>query len=341
MSVFKYTCPVLILCVALLFMLNIFIGAVDIPLQDVFNIMAGVHDAKPGWQYIIMESRLPKAFAALLCGGALSLCGLLLQTVFRNPLADPSVFGISGGAGLGVALVMLCGGGSAISSVVGLSDTLTVLLAAFAGAMAVTLIIFLVSLKVGSNILLIVIGIILGYVSSSIITMLNFFASRDGVRSYVIWGMGDFGNVSMRLIPAFAFIVIVCSAISLAMVKQLNVFLLGNWYARNLGVATRGLRNSVLVIAGLLTATTTAFCGPISFIGLSVPHMSRILMRTDDFKILLPVTILIGCVVALTCNILCVLPGSGGVIPLNAVTPLIGAPVIIYVIMKGFKGRNI
>ncbi|MGM9704985.1 MAG: iron chelate uptake ABC transporter family permease subunit [Prevotella sp.] len=322
-------------------MLNIVIGAVDIPLRDIFDIMTGGHDTKSGWRYIIMESRLPKAMAALLCGGALSLCGLLLQTVFRNPLADPSVFGISGGAGLGVALVMLCGGGSAVSSMLGLSETLTVLLAAFAGAMVVTFIIFLVSLKVGSNILLIVIGIILGYVTSSIITMLNFFASRDGVRSYVIWGMGDFGNVPMMLIPVFVLIVVVCSVVSLAMVKQFNIFMLGDWYARNLGVATKRLRNVVLVMAGLLTSTTTAFCGPISFIGLSVPHMSRLMMRTDDFKILLPTTILLGSIVALTCNVLCVLPDDGGAIPLNAMTPLIGAPVIIYVIMRGLNGGNL
>lgn len=322
--------------VVVLFVMSLFSGVVDIPEADVLAILAGGDVSRPVWRFIVLESRLPQALTALLCGGALAVGGLMLQTVFRNPLADPSVFGISSGAGLGVAFVMLAAGGGVVSSAFSLTGFLAVVSSAFAGAMVVTVIVLLVSKRVRNSVLLVIVGIMIGYVASSAITILNFFATEQGVRSYVFWGMGDFGGVPMTYMPVFALVIVACLLFSFTLVKPLNVFLLGEQYAENLGVNVGRLRNEVLVLVGLLTAVTTAFCGPVAFVGLAVPHVARLLLRTDNHRALLPVTVLAGCAVALACNIVCNIRGDRGVIPLNAVTPLIGAPVIIYVLL----GRN-
>ena len=290
---------------------------------------------KASWRYIVLESRLPQAITALLCGGALAVSGLMLQTAFRNALADPSIFGISSGAGLGVALVMLLLGGSIGTGSVSLSGYVAIILAAFVGAMAVMAIIFFFSTVVRSNVMLLIIGIMIGYVSSSAISLLQFFATDEGVESYMVWGVGTVGGVSMGHMPIFATFTLLGIIASLLLIKPLNALLLGDRYAENLGVSVYKVRNMLLVVTGLLTAITTAFCGPISFIGLAVPHMARLLLHTDNHRVLMPATILCGSVVALLCNIVCFLPGESGVIPLGAVTPLMGAPVIIYVISKG------
>lgn len=317
--------------------LNLFIGSVSIPLKEVFKIIMGQETVKSSWRFIVLDSRLPQAITAVLCGASLSLSGLLLQTVFRNPLADPSVFGISSGAGLGVALVMLLWGGSMVSSVFCLAGFVAIFSAAFLGAMFMTFLILFVATKVRNSILLIIIGIMIGYIASSAITMLNFFATDEGVKSYVVWGMGNFSSVSSVYLPLFSIIVVLSVVASALLIKPLNVFLLGDAYAENLGVNVVRLRNAVLFITGLLVAVSTAFCGPIAFIGLSVPHISRMLMRTNDYRLLLPATVLMGSMVALACNFMCNLPGNKGIIPINAVTPLIGAPVVIYVIMRKAK----
>ena len=314
--------------------LNLFIGSVSIPSKEVFKIIMGQETVKSSWRFIVLDSRLPQAITAVLCGASLSLSGLLLQTVFRNPLADPSVFGISSGAGLGVALVMLLWGGSMVSSVFCLAGFVAIFSAAFLGAMFMTFLILFVATKVRNSILLIIIGIMIGYIASSAITMLNFFATDEGVKSYVVWGMGNFSSVSSVYLPLFSIIVVLSVVASALLIKPLNVFLLGDAYAENLGVNVVRLRNAVLFITGLLVAVSTAFCGPIAFIGLSVPHISRMLMRTNDYRLLLPATVLMGSMVALACNFMCNLPGNKGIIPINAVTPLIGAPVVIYVIMR-------
>lgn len=317
--------------------LNLFIGSVSIPSKEVFKIIMGQETVKSSWRFIVLDSRLPQAITAVLCGASLSLSGLLLQTVFRNPLADSSVFGISSGAGLGVALVMLLWGGSMVSSVFCLAGFVAIFSAAFLGAMFMTFLILFVATKVRNSILLIIIGIMIGYIASSAITMLNFFATDEGVKSYVVWGMGNFSSVSSVYLPLFSIIVVLSVVASALLIKPLNVFLLGDAYAENLGVNVVRLRNAVLFITGLLVAVSTAFCGPIAFIGLSVPHISRMLMRTNDYRLLLPATVLMGSMVALACNFMCNLPGNKGIIPINAVTPLIGAPVVIYVIMRKAK----
>ncbi len=321
--------------IVVLFLLNLLTGSVEIPVRDVLSILFGTGEQHNDiWRYIVMETRLPQAITATLCGSALAVSGLLLQTAFRNPLAGPSIFGISSGASLGVALVMLAMGGSLSAGLFSVSGFVAILLAAFVGAMLVTAVIFFFSTLVRNSVMLLIIGVMVGYLSSSAITLLNFFATEEGVRSYMVWGMGNFGSVSMAHVPVFAVVTILGLLGAILLIKPLNALLLGEQYAENLGVNIRRTRNILLVVTGLLTAITTAYCGPIAFIGLAVPHIARLLLGTENHRLLLPSTILCGTVVALLCNFICYLPGESGIIPLNAVTPLVGAPVIIYVIAK-------
>lgn len=320
--------------IVILFGLNLVTGSVHIPLSDIWTILSSSFTGKESWRFIIWDSRLPQALTAMLCGGSLSLCGLMLQTTFRNPLAGPDIFGISSGASLGVALVILLLGGTVDTSMFTVSGFLAVLVMAFVGAILVTAFILFLSTVVRNSVLLLIVGIMVGYVVSSAVTLLNFFAAEDSVKGYVVWGMGNFGGVSMEQIPIFASLCLSGIIVSFLLVKPLNILLLGPQYAESLGVSTRRMRNVLLAVVGILTAVTTAFCGPISFIGLAVPHVARLLFRTENHQKLLPGTLLVGTVVALLCNLICFLPRESGVIPLNAVTPLIGAPIIIYVIMK-------
>lgn len=333
----KRNVSIILLLVAgiiVLFAMSLIVGSVRIPLADVCDILFDKFDGKESWKYIVMENRLPQALTAMLCGASLAVCGLMLQTAFRNPLAGPDVFGISSGAGLGVAIVMLFLGGSVSTTMFTVSGFLAILTSAFIGAIVVTMIILFLSTMVRNSVLLLIVGLMVGYVSSSAVALLNFFASEEGVKSYMVWGMGNFGGVSMDHMLLFALLCLVGIIASIFLIKPLNIMLLGTQYAESLGINIRQIRNLLLVTVGLLTAVTTAFCGPISFIGLAIPHISRLLFRTDNHQILLPGTVLTGAVIALFCNLVCYLPGELGIIPLNAVTPLIGAPVIIYVIIK-------
>ncbi len=332
----RNVCIILLLVagIIMLFAMNLIVGSVRIPLADVCDILFDKFEGKESWKYIVMENRLPQALTAMLCGASLAVCGLMLQTAFRNPLAGPDVFGISSGAGLGVAIVMLFLGGSVSTTLFTVSGFLAILTSAFIGAIVVTMIILFLSTMVRNSVLLLIVGLMVGYVSSSAVALLNFFASEEGVKSYMVWGMGNFGGVSMNHMQLFALLCLVGIIASIFLIKPLNIMLLGTQYAESLGINIRQIRNLLLVTVGLLTAVTTAFCGPISFIGLAIPHISRLLFRTDNHQILLPGTVLTGAVIALFCNLICYLPGELGIIPLNAVTPLIGAPVIIYVIIK-------
>ena len=321
-------------CICLLLMLNLLVGSVSIPTHDVLAILSGQDVGKPSWQFIILQSRLPQALTALLCGAALSTSGLLLQTSFQNPLAGPSIFGINSGAALGVALVMLLLGGSVSTALFSVGGAWAVLLAAFVGAMAVTGIIFMFAQWVKSSVMLLIIGMMIGYLASSAIALLNFFATQEGVKSFTMWGMGNFGGVSLSQLPMFTCAIVVGLVGSVLLIKPLNALLLGETYARNLGVDVRSVRSWLLVITGWLTAVTTAYCGPVAFIGLAVPHLARLVIGTDNHLQLLPITMAMGALIALLCQLVCVLPGSQGILPLNAVTPLIGAPVIIYIIWK-------
>ena len=313
----------LVVTILLLLVINLVYGSVHIPFRQVTAILAGQPCERESWRFIVVESRLPQAVTALLAGGALAVCGLLLQTAFRNPLADPSIFGINSGAGLGVALVMLASGGTITAGAWSVSGFMAVMAGAFAGAMGVMALIWLFSTRVRSNILLLIIGIMVGYVASSAITVLNFFATQEGVKSYMVWGMGNFGGVSLEQLPLFSVLVVSGLVCAMLLIKPLNVFLLGERYAENLGVNIVRTRNMLLVVTGVLTSVVTTFCGPVSFIGLAVPHVARLLLRTDNHLTLLPFTLLCGAAMGLLCNALCVLPGDIGVIPLSAVTPII------------------
>ena len=328
---------ILILLMAMLttalFVANLFVGTVDIPPLDVWNVLTGEADTvRPSWQFIVQEVRLPQALTALLCGAALAASGLMLQTAFRNPLAGPSILGIDSGASLGVAIVMLLSGGSLMAGKMALSGFLAVTVAAFVGAMAVMGLLLFFSTLLKSDVLLLIVGVMIGYAGSSIISLLNFFSTAEGVHSYMIWGMGSFGGVSMEQMPWFASLVTVGIVLSLLMVKPLNAMLLGNQYAENLGINMHRTRIYLLLTTGLLAASTTAFCGPISFLGLAVPHMARLLLRKADHRTLMPLSLLTGTTVALLCNLLCTLPGDQGTVPLSAITPLLGVPVILYVL---------
>jgi iron complex transport system permease protein len=255
--------------------------------------------------------------------------------LFKNPLAGPSILGISDGANLGVAVVMLLFG-SAFHLFSGhtVGGSLAMLLGAFLGACCILGIIIYFSTKVSSNVMLLIIGIMVGYMASSLISILNYYSTADRVHAYVMWGMGDFSGVSNERLPFFTVCTMIGLTLAFLLIKPLNALLLGEMYATNLGVKLKQTRVFILLCTGLLTATATAFCGPVSFIGLAVPHIARLLLGTSNHKLLMPVTVLTGSCMALICNMLTVLPGTNLVLPLNAVTPILGAPVIIYVIIN-------
>lgn len=317
-----------------LFVANIFFGSVDIPFADVFDILVGGGPRYESWRLILLQSRLPQAVVALFCGMSLSAAGLMLQTLFNNPLAGPEVFGINSGAGLGVAVVMLLMQGTFVAGSMTIGGYMAVLSGAFLGAIFTIGIILLFSTLLRGNIFLLIAGMSLSYLTSSVISLLNYFSTAEGVHSYLIWGMGNFGGVSLQQLPIFVTFACVALGFSLLMMKPLNALLLGNSYAANLGVKTKRVRALLLMLTGFLTAVVTAYCGPITFVGLAVPHVARLLLGTNNHRILLPMAILLGGATTLLCNIICQLPGESGLVPLGAVTPLLGAPVILYVVLK-------
>ena len=319
----------LLLLIPVLFLLNIFVGSASISPQEIFDILIG-RATDSASSFIIFQHRMPQAVTALFVGAALSVSGLMLQTTLHNPLAGPSVLGISGGASLGVAILVL----GAIAHSANPGDGLFVMyIAAFVGAMAVTVLLLVISSMVRSNLILLIVGLLLGYLISAIITTLYALASMQDMQNYVIWGMGDFSSVSVSQLRNLVIPIVILLVMSLLMIKPLNVLQLGDMQAQNLGVNINRTRNLTLFIVGCFTAVTTAYCGPVSFIGLAVPHITRLFTNTSDYRRLLPMTMLTGSSVALVCNLLCVLPNDT-LLPLNAVTPLIGVPVIVYVVLK-------
>ena len=328
---------ILILCIVVLFVANLLYGSVKIPTSEVLGILFGDEGRHPSWSYIIWESRLPQALTALLVGAALSASGLMLQTAFNNPLAGPDILGINAGAGLGAAIVLLLFGGIIPTSNLLFSGSLALVSAAFVGALFVTLLILAFASRLRSHTMLLIIGMMIGYIVSSAVSLLNFFSTAEGVQSYMMWGMGNFGGVSRTQLPLFSGFILIGLSIAISLVKPLNALLLGERYARNLGINIRRTRTLLLLSTGLLVAVTTAYCGPISFIGLAVPHIARLVLGTGNHRILVPATLLMGSLIALLCNLISILPGDHGMLPLNAITPIIGAPIIIYVILSQRK----
>lgn len=315
---------------------SLVIGSVNIPPSEVFAALTGGETEKESWRYIILQSRLPQTITAMLCGSSLAASGLMLQTVFRNPLAGPSILGITNGASLGVAIVMLVTGGmlvTPLSPIGELAGASAVILSAFIGAVAVIALLIAVSTMVRSNLMLLIVGIMVSYLVSSIVSLVYTIASADNIHSYVMWGMGSFNNVTLQQLPWFSAVTLIGLLMAILLIKPLNSIMLGDDYATNLGINVPRIRRHLLLVTGMLTAVATAYCGPVAFIGLAVPHIARLITRTADHLVLLPATIALGATIALLCNIVSVLP-EHSVIPLNAVTPLFGAPVIIYIIFK-------
>ncbi len=319
-----------------LFAMNLCFGSVSIPMKEIWAAVFGGEGST--YRTIVMDYRLPQAITALLAGIGLSVSGLLMQTLFRNPLADPSLLGISSGSSLGVALVVLLGTATGLSvSTLTLWSTFGITVAAFVGAFAVLLLILALSSRLRSMVSLVLVGIMIAYIAGSITDILKFFSQKEGLHSFVIWGMGSFSNVSKAQLPFFAIAVVAGAIGSFLLFKTLNLLLLGERYAENLGVNIK--RSSMLIIlaSGFLTALITAFCGPIAFLGLAVPHIARFLFKSSDHKLLIPATAFIGMDLALFCNLIARLPSFEGNLPINSVTALIGAPIVLWVIFHRQK----
>lgn len=331
----------LALSIGVLFLLNLFLGSVDIPFRSIWNILWGMDEGEPViWQNIIWKSRVPQALTAMVAGAGLAVSGLQMQTVFRNPLAGPSVLGISSGASLGVAFVVLLSGsiGGIALSRLGFMGEIALTMAAIIGALSIMALIVYVSQKVHGNVTLLIIGVMIGYVANAVIGVLKFFSVEEDIRAYVIWGLGSFARVSGNQMMVFVCIMAVLLPLSFLLIKTLNLLLLGDSYARNLGLNIKRARLQVIACSGVLVAIVTAYCGPITFLGLAVPHLCRGIFRTSNHRILMPASLLAGAALALLCNLIARMPGFEGALPVNSVTALVGAPVVVSVLFK--KRRN-
>ena len=321
------------------FLLNLLLGSVPIPLRAICEMLLGSEEQPVVWQNILWKSRVPQALTALVAGAALSVSGLQMQTVFRNPLADPSVLGVSAGASLGVAFVVLLSGalGGVALSRLGYLGEIALSVAAILGSLSVLALIVFISTKVKGNVTLLIIGVMIGYVANAIIGVLKFFSVEEDIRAYVIWGLGSFARVSGDQMLLFVTLMALLIPLSFLLIKTMNLLLLGSNYARNLGLNIHRARLLVILSAGILVAIVTAYCGPIMFIGLAVPHLARAIFRSSDHRVLMPATVLIGATLALACNLIARMPGFEGALPLNSVTALIGAPVVASVLFRKRK----
>lgn len=332
----KYATPFILLSVLLvvLFILNISLGSVSIPFKDIFTTLIGRAPTKETWETIILTFRLPKAITAVLVGSGLSICGLLMQTLFRNPLAGPFVLGISSGASLGVALLIL---GSSIFGGFLLNASISnwsLPIAASLGAFLVLSAVIIAANKVRNTMSILIIGLMFGSLTSAIISVLAYFSEAAQIQQYLFWSFGSLGNLSWNEITVFAIIYLIGIIGTIFVIKPLNSFLLGENYAKSLGINIKRSRNIILLITSLLTGVITAFSGPIAFVGLAVPHISRMLFVTSNHKILIPSTAIIGAIVLLICDAIAQLPTSEFTLPINAITSLFGAPIVIWLLLR-------
>lgn len=334
----KTIITLLLISIPLLSLLNLALGSVSIPFEGVISVLTGNNNGEDSavWHSIIMRSRLPQTLTAMACGAGLSAAGLLMQTVFSNPLAGPSVLGISSAASLGVACVVLLSGiigGSAIGRF-GIIGNASLTIAAVAGAMSVMMLMVYLSNRIRSNATLLIVGVMIGYIATAIVGVLKYFSTEEDVHAYVIWGLGSFSRVSGGQVYLFCSLIAIALPVSLLLIKPLNLLLLGDMYATNLGLNVKRARTYIIGMAGILTAVVTAYCGPIMFLGLAVPHICRGLLSTSDHRLLLPSSILCGASLALICCLIARLPGFDGALPINSVTALIGAPITLHILLK-------
>ena len=326
---------VLVLAIAALAIVNLLIGSVQIPVDDVCRILVG--DASHEiWYNIVWKSRLPQVLTAIVAGAGLAVSGLQMQTVFRNPLAGPSVLGISNGSALGVAFVVLLSGrlGGVALSRLGYLGEAAMSVAAIVGALSVMLLIMWIAQRVKGNVTLLIIGVMIGYLANAIIGVLKYLSPEEDVKAFVVWGLGSFSRVSGDEMLLFVVLMAILIPLSFLLVKSMNLLLLGDKYAANLGLNIRRSRMLVILSSGILVAIVTAYCGPIMFIGLAVPHLARAIFRSSDHRILMPATALCGAVLALLCNFIARMPGFEGALPVNSVTALVGAPIIASVLFR-------
>ena len=321
--------------------LNLLLGTVRIPAGDVIDILLGNHSDNRIWTNIVMKSRLPQSLTAAMAGAGLAVSGLLMQTVFRNPLAGPSVLGISSGASLGVACVVLLSGsiGGVTLSRLGVIGEVSITLSAITGSLLIMALIAFVARKVRGNVTLLIMGVMIGYIANAIIGVLKFFSAEEDIRAYVIWGLGSFSRVSGGQTTVFIVLMMILLPTAFFLIKTLNLLLLGDSYARNLGLNIKRARLLVIGCSGVLVAVVTAYCGPIVFLGLAVPHICRGLFHTSNHAVVLPASLLGGASLALLCNLIARLPGFEGALPVNSVTALVGAPVVMWVLFYNRKNE--
>lgn len=334
-----YTKPFLVLSLILVicFFTNISLGSVYIPLKGVFNSLIGTATEQETWQHIIQNYRLPKAITAIIVGSGLGISGLLMQTLFRNPLAGPFVLGISSGASLGVAIVIL---GSGIFGGIFASLFISkwgIVLAASLGSFLVLLSVLMVSIKVRDTMAILIIGLMFASITAALVSVLSYFGSAQQLQQYIFWGFGSLGNLSWDEIFIFFLIFAVGIVISITSIKSLNTLLLGENYAKSLGLNIKKSRLTIIIATSLLAGTITAFAGPIAFIGLAIPHLTRQVFNTSNHKILLPAVFLFGAIIMLVCDSIAQLPNSDFTLPINAITSLVGAPVVIWLLVRKRK----
>lgn len=328
---------ILIAGVVLLLLINLALGSVDIPLGEIIHILLGGRASNEAWTKIVINIRIPRAVTAVLAGSALSVGGLLMQTLFRNPLAGPSVLGITAGASLGVAIVMLAGGTItsifAIQQLSALGSWVTVI-AASIGASVVLLLILFISVKVRDNVTLLIIGLMIGNLTIALVSIWQYFSRPEQIQDYLIWTFGSLAGVPLDQVWILVMVVLMGGGIAMALSKPLNGFLLGENYARSMGIPVFSSRIWIIVSTSLLAGGITAFCGPIGFVGIAVPHLTRSLMGSNDHRVLIPATLLMGAILLLACDIIAQVPGSTTTLPISAVTSMVGSPVVIWVIIQ-------
>lgn len=317
--------------------LNLSLGSVPIPLKDSLNALTGGPVEQESWRYIVWNYRLPKAITAILTGGGLSLSGLLMQTLFRNPLAGPFVLGISSGASLGAALLIM--GSSLIPGWFGalLLNDISISIAASAGSLLVLIAVMGVAGRIKDTMALLIIGLMFGSITAAVVTVLSYFTDAEQLRQYIFWSYGSLGNLSWSQLALLGGILLAGIALSILAIKPLNGLLLGEQYARSMGIPINRSRLIIITATGILAGTVTAFAGPIAFVGLAVPHLTRQIFDTTDHKVLLPAVLLYGAVLLLLCDTLAQLPASAYVLPINAITSIIGAPVVIWLLLRRRK----
>ena len=323
----------LLLC----FIINISLGSVSIPFIDTFNAILGGELSNDSWKYIVWNYRVPKAFTAILVGSGLALSGLLMQTLFRNPLAGPFVLGISSGASLGAALLIM--GASMFSGLFsfGIVNDVSLAVASSIGSFLVLMVVVMVAYRIKDTMALLIIGLMFGSITAAIVSVLSYFTNAEKLQQYIYWSFGSVGNLSWQQLLLLLFIILVGVILSIVSIKPLNSLLLGENYARSLGVNLKKSRYIIIIATGLLAGGITAFAGPIAFIGLAVPHLTRQIFNTTNHKVLVPAVLVYGAILMLICDTIAQLPTSANVLPINAITSIVGAPVVIWLLVRKKK----